>query len=235
MSSDARALQLLRHFSHEIAHPPAPTRSQRVSFGTAWVRLMQPHAELHPLIARRSVSRQDVLDLASGQQSQTATFVAVMAWGYGNSGLGIANTCQATADRQLGPNLSACTLRPENGNITQAYDALSDIKGLGPTFLTKVLYFFGGVEGDFPLILDSCVLRSLAALYGTLIDRYASISYETIYDSAGYLNYVGVMHDWARALNVKADDIEYFLWRSAKGQTELFAHARHSYEGLLFP
>ena len=60
------------------------------------------------------------------------------------------------------------SVRGDN-DITGAYNRLTGIPGIRSSFFTKHLYFTGNrlnPAGEFPLILDTMVARSLAWLTG---------------------------------------------------------------------
>lgn len=123
------------------------------------------------------------------------------------------------------PNLvriSSIIYDTQQGNARKAYRAGYDIKWLGASFLSKLLYFAGRDAGfnPIPLILDTRVakaLRRLGHLEGWSLGLFADLGVEGTsvqHDETRYGNYIRGMHAWANQLKCpKADSLEYFLFR----------------------
>lgn len=142
-----------------------------------WLPALPPDVR-HPRFPTGDVLRADVFDFAelwrSGGVSSRALTAAVLAWGFGPVGYGVHRTCRILGADPDGALLDAAlegvrAERPAEEDLRNAYVRFrtsSHLKGLGPAFFTKVLYFAGyrrGAGGVQPLILDAVVARNLPA------------------------------------------------------------------------
>ena len=123
-----------------------------------------------------NVLRADVFDLAGrwrlGEVPSRSLLAAACAWGYGPVGYGLHRTRTALANDPDGALLdrALAALRadlPGEDDLQRAYAAFrtaAHVRGLGPSFFTKVLYFAGyrrGIGGVQPLILDKVIATRL--------------------------------------------------------------------------
>lgn len=123
-------------------------------------------------LGRRQLTREQVRKICTLPQNHVLLgYVSAMAWGGQDRGLGsAANAKKAWANRvQLEQHLT--TLRMGGLSRQAAYRLFvgpSRIPGLGPSFFTKLLYFFSlnSPGGQQPYIVDNVILRSVALLTG---------------------------------------------------------------------
>ncbi|WP_330238588.1 8-oxoguanine DNA glycosylase OGG fold protein [Streptomyces sp. NBC_00525] len=126
-----------------------------------------------------SVSRADVVAVvreAGESEDWARAFVATQLWGYGDRGYGSYRTRRVLAGPAAGAALAeSVSLLVDEGAVA-AYEALNTLGGLGPSFLTKFLYFAGlalpEVRGPRPLILDR-VLAGVLRRYASEVGRAA--------------------------------------------------------------
>jgi hypothetical protein len=115
-------------------------------------------------------------DWRAGRLSARAFLVAACMWGYGPVGYGPARVRAVLQDDPDGSSLESNLepLRhdcPATGDLRAAYQRFNRasgtrLRGLGPAFFTKLLYFAGyrrGAGGIQPLILDRNVAACLPA------------------------------------------------------------------------
>ncbi|UOZ05745.1 hypothetical protein [Amycolatopsis sp. WQ 127309] len=122
------------------------------------------------------VWRADVFALAqrwrSGEVASVQFAAGVLAWGYGIRGYGPHRTNKILRHEQAADHLDTALagLRADLvplATLLDCYEQLrttAKLKGLGPAFFTKILYFAGyrrGHGGPQPLILDSVVAAQL--------------------------------------------------------------------------
>ena len=129
-----------------------------------------------------SVSRAEaeaVVRAAMRSESWAEAFVASQVWGYGGGGLGPYRTGRILAQPDADAVIAeAVALLRDTGAAgpTAAYERLDTLRGLGPAFLTKFLYFAGRalpeITGPRPLILDS-VLAGVIRRHATITGRSA--------------------------------------------------------------
>ena len=155
----------------------------------------------------------------------------VLAWGTGRSQRAnsqrIASFVDAS-DRQRNVELlkEAFALAQE-GEATSAYGRLirrggGQIRGLGPAFFTKVLYFTSeGASGTRCLILDARVAGSLAAAGWSSLPCSARTGYSYNWFSATYGSYCDLLRRWAteesdrEGRQIWPDEIERALFQGA--------------------
>ncbi len=172
---------------------------------------------------RDEISRADLFQTAddwrAGFRPVTDLFALTMAWGYGNVGYGCYRTRRMLAtddvagrlERALAPLRKPALATPDQ--LAAAYRSLgwggsSRIRGLGPAFFTKLLYFAGYRHGEVglqPLILDRRVARALAATGGPALASWG-------WTAEQWLTYLMWAHEQAAARGVPADVVEYQLF-----------------------
>lgn len=160
----------------------------------------------------RDVYRADVFDVASrwraGEVSSRALAAAALAWGFGPVGYGRFRTRLILEGDPNGERLDAALqgLRseaPSESDLAGAFVAFrtsSRIKGLGPSFFTKLLYFAGYRRGTGevqPLILDAVVARNLPPEAGIVSKPFR-------WRSTEWLNYLR----WAASQGEEPDHVE---------------------------
>lgn len=202
-------------------------------------------SDVHRIAGRSAIS-----DEAWSRQ----VFVAALMWGYGGQIKRyryLENIERALgALEPLDSVLMSVTGALDRGDIEAAYGAFLTtrggpaIRGLGPAFFTKILYFAGAKRVPPgcapPLILDALVARALSWLLGTF---HLYVDLGTAGWSAygkGFVRYVESMARWAEALGCLPEDLEYYLWAAARGharkrhrKAELYVEAAKVYESLI--
>ncbi|MGW3017256.1 8-oxoguanine DNA glycosylase OGG fold protein [Streptomyces longwoodensis] len=161
----------------------------------------------------RLISREDLSRLreraGDDPDSLRDLFVAVMIWGSGTTnGRAPRHTEAALSDARMTPVLRTTSGAVREGDLSGAYRHFV-LKGVGRSFFTK---WFAAVDdrdgtAERGLILDDRVFRSLNAL--------GWISWEaagTRHWPTRYVTYVSSMHEWASALGVTADRLEWLLF-----------------------
>ena len=127
--------------------------------------------------ADSKVWRQDVFDVAErwrrGEATALQLAAASLAWGLGITGYGRRRTRDVLDQDPDGSRLAISIEglrdeRPTEADLLDAYERLfrgvGHVRGLGPAFFTKIIYFAGyrrGVGGLQPLILDKVVAERL--------------------------------------------------------------------------
>lgn len=167
---------------------------------------------------RGTISRPDLFDLASraraGQSiTWTDVFVASYAWGYARTPLGPARIKKIlSANRgRVEPTLARAIEHLDAGGPLPAYFMLRNavdaagvghLKGLGPAFFTKFLYFARpGGAGVQPLILDQLLAGAVRRLCS---DKALLVG--STWTTTDYAFYLAFMH-------ALADRAESDSWR----------------------
>jgi hypothetical protein len=141
-------------------------------------------------------------------------FLAVMAWGYGDGvGYGRYRTKRILASRSDSTarlHSLARTVVTEGavaGYRALASEGLSRLTGLGPSFGTKLLYFWQpSDQRPKALILDAFVANWL--------DRQANWKIDPVpWSVETYRGYLDQMHAWADDLGIAPDELEMSIFR----------------------
>ncbi|WP_343321558.1 hypothetical protein [Sphingobacterium multivorum] len=103
---------------------------------------------------------------------------------------------------------SSCS--PET--FEEAHKELGKIRSLGLSTYSKLLYFLGVslVDGGSALILDERIIRIFRSQKFEEFNSFNKISVENGYRY--YLNYIQKIHELAKQMQVKEDQIELFLF-----------------------
>lgn len=121
------------------------------------------------------ISRGDVFDIAKSARSDgewLPLLAATFAWGYGPSGLGYARFLKIAARDGVEESLKGAVDVLDAAGSVAAYKQLQgEVRGLGPAFFTKFLYFAQGTRPlpPGPLILDARVAASCRTLARTCL------------------------------------------------------------------
>ncbi|MFJ1768519.1 hypothetical protein ACIOD2_49960 [Amycolatopsis sp. NPDC088138] len=154
-----------------------PGEPQAITVASSrWASHLPPGAWPDAFALSGQVWRADVFALAqrwrSGEVTSVQFAAGVLAWGYGVRGYGPHRTNRILRHDLAADHLDTALagLRAELvplATLLDCYEQLrstAKLKGLGPAFFTKILYFAGyrrGHGGPQPLILDSVVAARL--------------------------------------------------------------------------
>ncbi|GAA2223272.1 hypothetical protein GCM10010413_15420 [Promicromonospora sukumoe] len=167
------------------------------------------------------ITRDDVFRLSADVDTPAQAvqcYVAACVWGTGAGGIGVARRSRPLHSRKdAGDRLleSMTTLR-EDGAVA-AYRRLqkggdTNLRGLGPAFFTKVLYFAGwdAAPGPRPLILDRFVVRAF--------NEQAELTWRTnwTWTRDQYALYLDTVARWASSWATTADVVERQLFDHGK-------------------
>ena len=186
--------------------PPIPWPRQR------WLEDFPGNAAALALLPDRldrAAVRTACADASRSPAQAVEAFLAVMAWGFGDSvGYGRYRTRRILASRSdSAPRLHAVaqaivTDGPLAGYHALASPGVSRLHGLGPSFGTKLLYFWQPADRrPRALILDAFVAKWLEREVDWRLDPLAW-SVDT------YRRYLDQMHAWAEALGIEPDEFE---------------------------
>ena len=153
--------------------------------------------EIAQPVARQNVTDMDVLTL----------LWHVLAWGTGQSQRGNATRIRAfvrAPDRQRNVRLLKDAIAfARGGDAASAYQTLirrggGQIRGLGPAFFTKLLYFASeGVDGGQCLILDARVAGSLSRAGWSSLPWSTRSGFSYNWYAATYATYCQLLGQWA--------------------------------------
>lgn len=183
-----------------------------------WNKLSLPHQLLIKDFEGKQITRSDVIKeyelYFRYGKSVLKPFLLTMIWGFSDTGYGThrTNNYLATADNVEKIKQSLDAVKKED--IKTAFKTLKSIKGLGVSYLTKVLYFASKAAGlkNYSLIYDIRVASSLVQLNSPKqIFEIVSVNPSSKYNN--YSKYNRLMHELAIKYKVEADAIELFLFK----------------------
>jgi len=157
-----------------------------------------------------AISRNQVVEFG---KSPDQLFLASMIWGFGTTGYGASRVAKMIASNglSLSTKINQIIASAQQGPES-AWDAItanSKIRGLGVAFGSKLAYFASlQADPDRPsiLIADINTSRGIWNASGTEIKRSVEVR-------SAYRSYVKTAHEWATELRVRADLIEYALFK----------------------
>lgn len=167
------------------------------------------------------ITREDVFALSTCDGTPACavrSYIAVCVWGTGTGGRGVARRARPLRSQaDVGERLLEAIGTLRGDGAVAAYRRLRNdgdlhIKGLGPAFFSKVLYFTGWnhVAGPRPLILDRFVARAL--------DDQAGLGWRPTWNwtSGQYDRYLDLVAGWAVSWGTEADVVERELFEHGK-------------------
>lgn len=190
-----------------------------------WQQLSVEHKILISDYDDAFISRSDVVmaynNYYSGHGDYIRAFLLTMVWGFGNTGYGTYRTNSFLSDTKNTLIIKDSIEAVRSNNLKFAYDNLTKIKGLGVSYITKVLYFAtrgAGIQ-DYALIFDIRVANSLVRLSASN-DVYEIVKVSPTSKFEDYQKYNMLIHQSAKQYGVEADAIELFLFKQSFDLTE---------------
>jgi hypothetical protein len=182
-----------------------------------WLAAFPAHEDLlrrlPRLLARASV-RDVCADASRDGAAAEGAFLAVMVWGFGRVGYGRHRVQEILAGTpRPAERLVAVARTLAARGVLAAYRRLGDdgdcrLKGLGPAFGTKYLYFCqpAGAE-PAALIHDANVVKWFM--------RHAEVDLSCdLWSESTYRDYLDQMRDWAVGLRCRPDDLELRIFEA---------------------
>jgi len=182
-----------------------------------WKNLSAVHKELVRDFENKMVSRADVVkayeEYYIGKGDYLRAFLLTMIWGFEDTGYGTFRTNNYITIPAHTERVKTALEAVRKNNIEKAFKELKHIKGLGISYLSKVLFFATKGKGitDYCLVFDIRVARALVmlnapAFVNDIINVMPSDKWED------YRKYNEMIHNYASQYQVDADAIELFLF-----------------------
>ncbi len=183
-----------------------------------WLQLSQPNRALISDFENKTIRRADIIlnfaDHFSNQTSFLRCFLLTMVWGYGTAGYGAIRTQNCLASQANIDQIKSGIEAMAAGDRMKSFRHLSLVKGLGISYISKLMYFAGRALKlqQYPVILDRKVAQTLARLSLRPIEIYSMLSISPSQTYTGYQAYCSFVHTAAASLHLQADTLEYFLF-----------------------
>jgi hypothetical protein len=184
---------------------------------TKWLLLQEQHRLLLSSYQNQLIKRKGVLiafqDYFEGKCEVLKPFLLTMIWGFGEAGYGNHRTNIYISTPEYLNLIKTAIDAVKIGDYEKGFKLLKQIKYLGVSYITKVLYFAAKAAShkDYCLIFDIRVSTSLIQLT-TPKEIYEMVE---IYPSSKYKNYHSyntLIHQIANDHQLQADELEYFLF-----------------------
>ena len=182
-----------------------------------WSKLSITHKKVVSDFIEKTITRADVVKAYKAYYKYGVNvlrpFLLTMIWGFSDTGYGTYRTNKYIVSNDNLKLIKESVDAVKLNDIESAFAKLKKIKGLGISYISKVLYFASKAAGnkDYVLIFDNRVARSLINIntdkdITDLVNIYPSDKYED------YIKYNKLMHVIAKKYQVDADVIELFLF-----------------------
>jgi hypothetical protein len=188
---------------------------------TRWTNL---NAEFKILIQDfndKEITRQDVINAFKNYYQNNdfgvmRAFLLTMVWGFADTGYGTHRTnnyISSSENIEIIKNAFDYINRNDQDSLKKAFKELTKIKGLGVSYLTKILYFATRAKNqdDYALIFDIRVASSLIKLT-TPKEIYEFVNIGPSSKFKDYQNFNSLIHKLASDNNVEADQLEMYLF-----------------------
>ena len=182
-----------------------------------WSKLTPSQKKIVEDFKEKTITRAHVIkayeDYYKNPKNVLRPFLLTMIWGFSDTGYGTYRTKKYIDSKDNLKHIEESLNSVKNDKTEAAFNTLKKIKGLGVSYISKVLYFASKAAGnkDYVLIFDIRVARSLINInthkdIAELVNIYPSSKHED------YNKYNKLMHVIAKKYQVDADVIELFLF-----------------------
>lgn len=169
----------------------------------------------------KEITRQEIIDAYKNYFEDNSigvmkAFLLTMVWGFADTGYGTHRTNNYISSEQnifIIKNAVDFINRNDPDSLKKAFIELKKIKGLGVSYLTKVLYFATKARSNdnYALIFDIRVAASLIKLT-TPIEIYEIVNIGPSSKFNDYQKFNDLIHRLAKDINVEADQLEMYLF-----------------------
>jgi hypothetical protein len=182
-----------------------------------WQKLSGEHKIFVTDFEDKYVSRTDVtkafVDYYSGNGDYMRAFLLTMIWGFADTGYGTHRTNNYITNPENNKLIKSAIDAVKNSDLKIAFNNLMKIKGLGISYITKILHFATKATGnkEYALIYDIRVASALVRLTTPpyifeIVNVYPSPKFDD------YQKYNKLIHRLSQQYNLEPDSIELFLF-----------------------
>lgn len=186
-----------------------------------WANLDNNYKDLIKDYENREITRQNIIDAYRDYYSDSTlsfmkAFLLTMVWGFADTGYGTHRTNRYIRDNEnLNKINSALNFiqQDRQDSLKNAFKELKKIKGLGVSYLTKVLYFATRAkhEDKYALIFDIRVAMALVKLTAPK-EIYEIVTIGPSPKFTDYQKFNSIIHKLAKDNQVEADQMEMYLF-----------------------
>lgn len=207
----------LTRYLNDISNLDPLKDSAFIYNSSKWSKLISKYKKLILDFEGKSVSRGTVVkaykDYYAGKGDIMRAFMLTMVWGFSDTGYGTHRTNTYIQDSTNVTLIKKAIDAVQQNDLKTAFADLKQIKGLGVSYITKILYFASRAakHSQYALIYDIRVATALVQL--TTPKEISGIV--TINPSSkfkDYEKYNALIHDLADKYKLEAEAIELFLF-----------------------
>lgn len=186
-----------------------------------WKGLSNNYQNLIEDFENKEIARQNIVDayteyFEDNSKCHMKAFLLTMIWGFADTGYGTFRTNNYISNNQ---NISSIKKaldyinQDSSDSLKKAFESLVEIKGLGISYLTKILYFATKAKKstNYALIFDIRVARALIKLT-TPKEIYDIISIGPSSKFKDYEKYNKLIREIAQDNQVDPDQVEMYLF-----------------------
>jgi hypothetical protein len=200
----------------------SPLKDSKFKYNTLkWTNLNADFKNLIDDFNDKEITRQDVIDAFKNYYQDNdigvmRAFLLTMIWGFADTGYGTHRTnnyISSEENRVIIKGAVDIINRDDQDSLKKAFKELTKIKGLGVSYLTKILYFATRAKNqdDYALIFDIRVAASLVKLTTpNEIFEIVNIGPSSKFKDYQYFN--NLIHELAVDHKVEADQLEMYLF-----------------------
>lgn len=184
---------------------------------TRWAKLNHTYKNLIADFEDREICRDDVVNAYKAYYGNKGdamrAFMLTMVWGFADTGYGTHRTNKYIGSLENITFIKNAIDAVHQNNLKSAFNELKKVKGLGVSYITKVLYFAtrGANQNQYALIYDIRVATALIQLT-TPKEIVDLVSVNPSSKFKDYEKYNALIHNLAANNNLEAESIEMFLF-----------------------
>jgi hypothetical protein len=188
---------------------------------TRWANLNADFKGVIQDFEDKEITRQDVINAYNNyyldnNMGVMKAFLLTMVWGFADTGYGTHRTnnyISSEENRMIIKNALDSIDRNDQNSLKKAFKELTKVKGLGVSYLTKILYFATRAKNqdNYALIFDIRVAASLIKLT-TPKEIYEIVNIGPSSKFKDYQNFNSLIHKLAEDNNVEADQLEMYMF-----------------------
>ena len=188
---------------------------------TRWTNLNAEFKYLIQDFNDKEIARQDVINAFKNYYQNNdigvmRAFLLTMVWGFADTGYGTHRTNNYISSGEnivIIKNALDHINRNDQDSLKKAFKELTKIKGLGVSYLTKILYFATRAKNqdNYALIFDIRVAASLVKLT-TPKEIFEIVNIGPSSKFKDYQNFNNLIHKLALDNKVEADQLEMYLF-----------------------
>lgn len=208
-------IEVLKKYKKDISKLKPLQESAFIYNASRWQQLHVKAKEEVIQFEDKDISRKDIINAFQSyyinESSFLYPFVLTMIWGFADTGYGTYRTNKYLNNlEKIDEGMQAL----KENRLQDSFKSFMKIDGLNISYVSKLLYFGSRANKhpNYALIFDIRVARALVQLINPDIVGFLQIMPSKKYKD--YEKYNHLIHNYAKELDVEAEGLEMFLFRS---------------------